>query len=274
LEFSDDKHYIGGISLYNHQFNVHAKENFNALDDGYDNWYFQFASSWGQAWSKKQWNGFKKWYEADPEIDHIDEIPQNVRNWSAKSWLKYYIAYLIATDKYFLYPKSSLTTNFSDVGTHVGLNSTAYQVPLDMSPIRDYHFSNLEESNSVYDAFFENLNLWKHLGISKKDLTVDLYGYRSSTDTTYLLTSRLMDYKIIEMFGCNLKPRDCNILLNVEGNQLFLYDLSTPAKNDNKKNRISQIGYNVKLISFKDSRILFYNGLLKKFERLISKFGI
>ena len=55
MEFSVNKKYIGGISLYNHELNVHTKENFKALDDGYDNWYFQFASSWGQAWSKANW---------------------------------------------------------------------------------------------------------------------------------------------------------------------------------------------------------------------------
>ena len=81
LDFSNGRQYLGGISLYNHEFNVHAQENFKALDDGYDNWYFQFASSWGQAWSKEQWNEFKNWYSGNQVIDHLIEIPQNDRNW-------------------------------------------------------------------------------------------------------------------------------------------------------------------------------------------------
>ena len=49
LKFTQGNDRIGGISLYNHRFNVEASEPFEAVDDGYDNWYFQFASSWGEA---------------------------------------------------------------------------------------------------------------------------------------------------------------------------------------------------------------------------------
>ena len=34
---------IGGISLYNHRLNVHAREPFEAIDDGYDNYYMQLV---------------------------------------------------------------------------------------------------------------------------------------------------------------------------------------------------------------------------------------
>ena len=60
LDFTEGDERIGGVSLYNHLFNVHARRSFMAIDDGYDNWYFQFASSWGQAYTKSQWDGFKE----------------------------------------------------------------------------------------------------------------------------------------------------------------------------------------------------------------------
>ena len=274
LDFTEDKDYLGGISLYNHEFNVHANENFSALDDGYDNWYFQFASSWGQAWSKKQWSGFKVWYENDPEIIHLDEIPQNVRNWSSKSWLKYYIAYLIAKNKFFLYPRVSLTTNFSDVGTHVGLNSTAYQVPLDMGPVREYRFSELEESCSVYDAFYENTMLWKKVGIPKEELTVDLYGYKSHINTPYLLTNRILNNEIIASFGCQLKPRDINILTKISGTDIHLYNLTKHKQNPNKTNKVRVVSYNLKYIRLKDAAIIFLKLMELKFLHLMNKFKI
>ena len=87
LNFSKGKEYIAGISLYNHQFNVVAKLNFSPIEDGYDNWYFQFASSWGQAWTKEQWNSFISWYENIESLKHNPSIPKNVTNWSEKSWL-------------------------------------------------------------------------------------------------------------------------------------------------------------------------------------------
>src|SRR5690606_36553957 len=95
-----------------------------------------------------------------------------------KSWLKYNIAYLIEKDFYFLYPKISLTTNFSDAGTHVGQDSTIYQVPLDYGREREYDFAKPKDSFSVYDAFYENVNLYKSIGIKQEELMVDLYGYR------------------------------------------------------------------------------------------------
>lgn len=55
MSFAKNLAYIGGISLYNHQFSLSALSSFSPLEDGYDNWYFQYASSWGQAWTKEQW---------------------------------------------------------------------------------------------------------------------------------------------------------------------------------------------------------------------------
>ena len=95
LEFTADDERTGGVSLYSHRLNVHVREPFEAIDDGYDNWYFQFASSWGQAYTKKQWNGFKEWYLLNGDMDlRSHDFPENVALWSDSSWLKYYIKYL------------------------------------------------------------------------------------------------------------------------------------------------------------------------------------
>ena len=90
LNFSITKNYIGGISLYNHQYNVHINANFSAVEDGFDNWYFQFASSWGQAWTDKQWNSFKSWYLTNTVLTKKEDIPKYVLDWSDKSWLKFF----------------------------------------------------------------------------------------------------------------------------------------------------------------------------------------
>ena len=43
LEFSMDKQEIEGVSLYNHELNVHVREPFKAIDDGEENYYMQSA---------------------------------------------------------------------------------------------------------------------------------------------------------------------------------------------------------------------------------------
>jgi len=114
INFSNNKDYIAGISLYNHKINVHTMDSFDAFEDGYDNWYFQFASSWGQAWTIEQWQKFLYWYnENEEKLLANDKIPKNVTDWSNKSWLKYFIVYLIENDRFFLYPKISLSVLLS-----------------------------------------------------------------------------------------------------------------------------------------------------------------
>ena len=208
LGFTDGREGIGGISLYNHLLNVHARAPFYALDDGYDNYYLQFASSWGQAYTKEQWRGFREWLEGAEACEgsgnglfyNKPQIPANVASWSESSWLKYHIAYLIEKDMYFLYPRISLTTNFMSEGEHSAGENTELQVPLLTGEGKEYRFSGLSESGAVYDAFFENRGLsslvLKDLrdapgGAKKADgkaeetlpedtVLTDLYGYRTS----------------------------------------------------------------------------------------------
>lgn len=271
LRFSKNESKIAGISLYNHQLNVHTRDNFSPIQDGYDNWYFQFASSWGQAWSKEQWSGFMKWYENDPDIDHNNNVPAYVRSWSAKSWLKYNIAYLVEKDFYFLYPKISLSTNFSDAGTHVGNDSTIYQVPLDEGFQREYRFSTFVQSRAVYDAFYENVLIGKLVKLEIDDLCVDLHGYKYADEKRYVLTSRLLDHKILRSYGKSLKPHDANILNAIEGLDFFLYDTSINEKNSHHFNLDRNIEYNFKHLPYRSSLRLSYKMTMAKFKSLRRK---
>ena len=62
LKFYNKTESIGGISLYNHKRNFLNTIPFELIPDSNDVFFLQIASSWGQAWSKKQWLGFKNWY--------------------------------------------------------------------------------------------------------------------------------------------------------------------------------------------------------------------
>ncbi len=271
LSFAEERQEIGGVSLYNHRTNVHKSRNFEPTYDSYDNWYFQFASSWGQAWTKNQVADFLEWYEQTPNISNTKSIPKNVRAWSDKSWLKYFIAFLIEKDKYFIYPKVSLTTNFSDKGTHVGVDSTAFQVPLLTVSKKKYKFSELSDSKCVYNAFFENQHLHNYLNIEKEDLSTDLYGYRDQYDTRYVLTSSILDYKMIKQFGRSLKPHENNIIFDIEGNDFFLYDTLEKVINPAVKNRFREITYQIKHLNLSDAKYLFQNLLQQRIKGILSK---
>ena len=266
LTFSKFQNNVAGISLYNHNLNVHNDQNFSPIEDGYDNWYFQFASSWGQAWSSENIRDFLNWYDSKPEINNLENIPLFVRNWPEKSWLKYFIAYVVLKNKFFIYPKISLTTNFGDQGTNMDISNTYFQVPLFNSIQKKYNFSSIENSNSIYDSFFENMNLYpkEESLITNKKITIDLYGNKIINDKQYLLTCKILNYKTIKTYGRNLKPHDMNISYNIDGNDFFLYDTNHYALNKNSKKTFHILDYNKKMITLVDSFILFNNKLKQR----------
>ncbi len=287
LEFAEGQDDIGGISLYNHLLNVHVREPFEAVREDYDNWYFQFASSWGQAFGRVQWSRFREWlknHDGKPLASY--DMPENVSSWSDKSWLKYYIKYLIETNKYFMYPYISLTTNFSEEGAHAREAVTDLQVPLagKTDSSREYHFCKLHETSAVYDAFFENVCLKKHVaeqlagiiknagneyGKEKTDFVeVDLYGYRPKMPgMRYFLTSRSLPYKLLKSYGRSLRPMDANIFEEMSGNDFYLYDTgeqgSAPKTEDARKYL-----YHYKALKMKAIRSVLSYRIRRKLRRL------
>ena len=240
LDFTDGDDRIGGVSLYNHLFNVHVRESFCALFDGYDNWYFQLASSWGQAYTKSQWEGFKNWLLKYSDSDKTAELnnrmktdprlPANVSGWSDKSWLKYYIFYLVDTNRYFMYPQISYTTNFGDVGSHMKKADTDLQVPISLDAKSLYlQFSTLDNSNSVYDAYFENTKLSDKL-VCGNTMICDLYGSKPlaelSVNADYILSSTPLKFKAVKSFGRMMRPHDANIFYEIPGDDFYLYEIN------------------------------------------------
>ncbi len=272
LTFNSKNEDIAGISLYNHQFNVHKQENFSAVEDGYDNWYFQFASSWGQAWDAMQIKSFLAWYNKKHNIDKLKGLPKYVKNWPDKSWLKHFIAYSISQNKYFLYPKISLTTNFGDQGANMDVSNTYYQVPLFLGSNKKYNFSNLNESNALYDAYFENLKICNSLNLKNEEITIDLYGNKPMDDNKrFLLTPLKYNFKIVKSFARSFKPHDLNIIYDIKGNDFFLYDTRTTVNNNIKINKYNVIDYNKKTINLTQSFIIFKHKFIERFLIFIGK---
>ena len=288
LEFTENDDRIGGVSLYDHLFNVHKREAFCAIDDGYDNWYFQFASSWGQAYTKKQWSTFRSWYAENKDRDLSGTaVPANVSGWSARSWLKYYIVYLIENDRFFLYPKVSLTTNFGDVGTHACRSDSDLQVPLQCSEKAACDFSTLDQSMAVYDAFFEPLGVMKEgkplLGSyaashadGAQTIITDLYGYKPLADmiakkkgsgSIPVLTSALLPYKLIESYAVQMRPLSANVTYDVKGSGIYLYDAAGDAAAPAKEPEALRYLYEYRGISAKRMLKIIKYRIMEKLGR-------
>lgn len=272
MQFYKNENNIAGISLYSQRINETAKLPFEPLKSKGDVFFMQIASSWGQCWSKKQWNDFIKWYKEHVSDDLLknENIPYNVASWPETSWKKYFIYYLITMKKYFVYPYFSLTTNCGDEGVHFKSKTNIVQVPLRYDDKEDYEFVTLNESKSVYDAFCENITVKdRFISLIGQEIVLDIYGVKKIFHGKYLISTQKLDYKILESFKLSFKPCEANIIENLIGNDIFLYDLSTTEKNNYQKVDLHEYFYET--LSRKRILINYFKKLFKNFLELIKQ---
>ena len=226
-KFKDEEN-IAGISLYNFPINYHNQLPFKPLNCDSDIYLMQNAQSWGQVWMKKQWKKFIEWYRKNnEEFTDLPHLPHSICSWPQSSWLKYHTRYCIENNKYFVYPYISLSTCFSDTGTHTAKHSTQIQSPILYGIKKNYQFHPLIR----YDAFFENEIIYQCLSKSKEDLCIDFYGEKENKlNQRFYLTRKILPYKIIKSYALALKPYEMNIINQMDGQELFLYDTTVPEK--------------------------------------------
>ena len=221
---------VAGISLYSHNWNGYSNCRFIPDQNGFDCYFGQFSITWGQCWTKKQWEHFKEWLErqTDP-FDATKTLPLEVSKWGKQSWGKYFFKYVVEENLFYTIPYLSMTTNFSDTGEHCNASNTAHQVPLAPLYKRNYLFLN-EVDSVIYDAFFERV--FPHSisisGVPGDQICVDMNLCRQETNgKRYLLTTRKMDFPVIASYGMCLRPIEQNALKSIPGNDIFLYDIDS-----------------------------------------------
>lgn len=218
--YGDDKN-VAGISLYKNEFNGFNSLPLFFLNNGYDVFAYQSTSTWGETFTYSMWSLFRAWLnDWDEDFSAVDTYKE-IKSWN-KAWSKYYEAYIILNKKYFIYPHLSVSTNNNDAGTHVtdlGINNS-YQVEM----LYGKHCYQMPRFEALlrYDTYAQFEGLRSVKGID--DIAVDLYGNRENIVQRYLLSIRHLDYKIIYHYGIRLRPIELNILLDIPGESIFLYD--------------------------------------------------
>lgn len=279
-EYYKNNQGIAGISLYTYRVNEFSNlRPFIPMQDDSDVYFAMVPSSWGQMWTKDQWIDFKTWYEkGNIEMEEYrGVIPDVVLGWKETSWKKYFHAYLADRNKYFVYPRIALSTNMGNKGVHNNENSSAHQSILMGDFNREYIFKRIDDPTAIkYDSCFESLNLKDILELDDT-MTVDYYGGKYEyTSTGYLLSIRVLNYKIIGQWGLELVPYELNIMNNIKGLSLFLYNLSVPCNNPRKKTRdrndISLIKYEIpsmtKERAFKMSTNEYFNAIKRRMRKI------
>ena len=223
LNYYEDCKKIAGISLYNLTYTEADKQPFIPLQDNSDVYFKQVPSSLGQVWNKTHWDSFKQWYKTNPDLNKISGLPSLAKSWPEYSWKKYFYAYLVLYDKYFVFPLISFSTNFNDEGTNMITKSYFGQTQIRVID-SGFKFRMLKDSLNVYDAYSEILpdKLNKLCNVlSDFDYEVDLYGRKEQFEKEYILTGKPCK-KYIKSFERTMKPQELNIIFNIEGGDFVL----------------------------------------------------
>lgn len=231
--FSDKT--VAQISLYRNEVNGFVHLPFEPRYSGADVFLMQDISTWGECWTEDMWNDFIEWYDQHDE-NYVNKVrmPEKIKKWT-KAWSKYYYAYIIDTRKYVLFPYISLTTNYSEAGEHDEVGTISLQTNMlygEMTyTMRDS--TDLER----YDAYCNNEILYESLSLEKDQLELDLYGYGELDNSKqYLLSTQILPYKVVKSFSLCMRPIEQNVISNILGRGIYLYDKSVLDKAENKEN--------------------------------------
>lgn len=216
---------VAGISLYAYK-ESESHHQFYPITNGYDTYFMQWTSSWGQLWTRPQWESFKKWYDDYTGNLSNEPIPAFVKLWR-ESWKKYHITYLTKTDKYFVYPTVSYTTIIPSRGTHIKKirYESPFSMPLCTGRVSDYKFPKVDDVLK-YDSYFEPKELTLDLDGNTIIADLDFYGDKSenSFKHNYYITSKKIEgVDYLCSWGGQLIPFEANVIQSLDGEMFFLY---------------------------------------------------
>jgi hypothetical protein len=224
LAFFDRDERIGGFSLYALWFNGYTQEPFVPLADEADHFFLQVPYTQGQAFTQQQWENFRAWMDrGESQPAGTAPLHEAWSHFRDDEWFPHMTRYLVATGRYFVFPRTSLSTGFGDVGTHFPKATPFFQAPLQLSQ-HTFTFKSFDQSFAVYDSFFELLP--DRLGrftqaFEGYPFTVDLYATRtrSNIPTEYVLTSRPCRRALFS-YGKMMRPLEANVIYAVPGSGL------------------------------------------------------
>ncbi|MBQ3946471.1 MAG: hypothetical protein II670_12825, partial [Alphaproteobacteria bacterium] len=97
------------------------------------------------------------------------------------------------------------------------------------------------DSAVKYDGFYERVGLNYNLGVN--DVCFDLNGSKGNRmNHRYWLTTKRVPYKVVRRYGLMYLPMEQNVVCNVSGGAIFLYDTHAKGKRP-KNNFLSVICY-------------------------------
>ena len=211
---------VAGIALYSPAYNEFVDLPFEPLVADSATYLMQIPCSWGQAWTESQWREFRLWLENSSDTLRAAwrKLPDVISKWPESSWKKLFAAFMVQTEKFFLYPYSSYSSNCSDSGgEHVKRGTNRFQAKLP-NPLRQFEAPDFLPSLDIplrYDPFMEptGLTLPKSLQIEPSNVQIDFYSSKPVSmlqQTQYCITTRIVDRSVVS-FPLRFRPLPINL---------------------------------------------------------------
>lgn len=223
---------ICGVALYSYNANVFTHYTFDPVPCDNDVFLGDMVVTWGQSWNTRQWRNFKKWYlEHEDKLPTINTaIPWDISSWT-RSWGRYFASFMADQKLSYIYPYRARTTCYSDFGEHnkSTIPFTFVQVPLMHGIPKQYKFAPYEDLIH-YDSFYERVldDTMCIAGISGSEICMDINNMKTVTGgKRYVVTNSIIKGKKIASFGLTLRPASLNVVDNIPGDQINLYEIES-----------------------------------------------
>lgn len=224
--FYGDDPRLAGISLNTLWFNGFTHQPFIPLLDDGDVFFLKLSTPQGQVYTAAQWAAFAGWMAAsNTRVSAADEVHELFIPFPSDDWLATKAKYLAATNRYYVYPRESLTTNFGEPGTHFTQPTTLFQVPLQQFR-QAYRFQSFDAAVAVYDGFYELLpDRLDRLTDQLRGLSydVDLYASKAPHQlrAEYTVTTRRCRAPL-QTFARQMRPLEANVIAGISGDGISL----------------------------------------------------
>ncbi|MBK8429884.1 MAG: glycosyltransferase [Chloroflexi bacterium] len=217
---------IAGCSLNALWFHGTTHHPFVPYPDANDVFFMQVAWFQGQLYTAAQWAAFEAWLaRGDTAVSPTDGLHELFGRFPPTDWFPIKMKYLVQTERFYTFPRTSFTTNFGDVGTHFAQPTRWFQVPLQHFA-RPWRMGGLDEAIAVYDSFQELLpsrlqpltGRWAEYAPE-----LDLYGSKSPANLRrpYVLTTKPCRRPLAQ-FGLQMWPLEANLEAAVPGHEISL----------------------------------------------------
>ena len=262
---------ICSIALYSNEMNGYCWLPLVRLKNESDVFADQAVSTWGEYWNERMWKGFREWL-SKTDIPWADiDMPHQIKEWT-KAWSKFFDAYMVLEGRWSIFPYTSLTTNFSDAGEHGDANNTIVQVSLQQGH-KTYQTLPFEKLVR-YDIYSNNIGLADALNIPLEDICLDLYGVRPNEHTRrYYLSVKKLPFKVVKSFGLYMRPHELNVIEQIPGNDIFLYDTAISDKAPDGGSFTNRMLYYQHGFNWKYSIHVCWGNYVHIFKKVISRLG-